>query len=101
MRARFIALALSAAAILFWNEACGRRSAPAAAEAGAKPIGPVIEIKAPLGLPPVPVPAGNPETVESIDLGRRLFYEKKLSADATLACASCHNPQLHFTDGKK
>ncbi len=66
-----------------------------------KPIGAVIEIKTPLGLPPVPVPADNPVTAETVALGRTLFYDKKLSADNSLACASCHNPLKGFTDGQK
>jgi cytochrome c peroxidase len=66
-----------------------------------KPIGAPIEIKTPLGLPPVPVPIAAPETAETIALGRALFYEKKLSVDNSLACASCHNPLLTFTDGQK
>lgn len=66
-----------------------------------RPIGAAVEIKAPLGLPEVPVPPTNPETAESVALGRRLFYEKKLSADASLSCASCHNPLLGFTDAHK
>jgi cytochrome c peroxidase len=52
-------------------------------------------------LPPVPVPPATPETVETIALGRKLFYEKRLSLDNTLACASCHNPLLDFSDGRK
>jgi len=67
----------------------------------AKPIGKVVAIESPLGLPPVPVPASNPETEETIALGRRLFYEKKLSADTSLSCASCHNPLIFFSDGRK
>ncbi len=66
-----------------------------------KPIGAPIEIKAPLGLPPVPVPPGAPETAETIALGRKLFYERKLSLDNTLACASCHNPLFEFSDGQR
>lgn len=66
-----------------------------------KPIGSPIEIKTPLGLPTVPIPPGEPETAETIDLGRELFYEKKLSMNDTRACASCHNPLLGFTDGQK
>jgi cytochrome c peroxidase len=69
--------------------------------ASEKPIGAGIRIEAPLGLPPVPVPVDNPETAEGVALGRKLFYEKKLSRDSTLACASCHNPMLGFTDGQK
>ena len=63
------------------------------------PIGSIIQIKPPLGLPTVPVPPTNPETMETIALGRRLFYDKHLSRDNTVACASCHNPQTGFTDG--
>jgi cytochrome c peroxidase len=66
-----------------------------------KPIGAPIEIATPLGLPPVPIPPGAPETAETIALGRRLFYERRLSMDNTLACASCHNPLFGFTDGQK
>ncbi len=67
----------------------------------ARPIGTPVEIKVPLGLPPVPVPAANPPTVETIALGRKLYYDPKLSADNTLACANCHGPAAHFTDGQK
>src|SRR5262245_28318975 len=66
----------------------------------AKPIGAVVEIKAPLGLPPVPVPADNPPTAETIALGRKLYYDGKLSVDQSISCASCHHPQLGFGDGK-
>jgi cytochrome c peroxidase len=52
-------------------------------------------------LPPVPIPADNPVTVETVALGRRLFYEKKLSGDNSLSCSSCHNPLLGFTDNQK
>lgn len=66
-----------------------------------KPIGAAITIKQPLGLPPVPVPAGNPETEDAVALGRKLFYDKRLSSDESVACATCHNPLLAFTDGQK
>lgn len=66
-----------------------------------KPIGRPIHIQPPLGLPPVPIPVDNPPTVETIALGRRLFYDQHLSKDNTLACASCHNPKFDFTDGLK
>jgi cytochrome c peroxidase len=63
-----------------------------------KPIGKVVEIKAPLGLPPVPIPADNPPTAQTIALGRKLFYDPRLSKDNTVSCASCHNPNFAFTD---
>ncbi len=68
--------------------------------AGSFPIGTPVEIEAPLGLPPVLIPAGNPPTVETISLGRRLYYDPMLSVDDTVACASCHHPDFGFTDGK-
>lgn len=64
------------------------------------PIGKPIAIKAPLGLPPVPIPADNPPTAETISLGRRLYYDPALSIDGTVACATCHNPALGFGDAK-
>jgi cytochrome c peroxidase len=57
-------------------------------------------IQAPLGLPPVPIPADNPPTRETIALGRKLFYDPRLSKNNTVSCASCHNPYLGFTDGR-
>ncbi len=65
----------------------------------ARPIGAVVEIKAPLGLPPVPIPADNLPTAETIALGRRLYYDKALSIDNTVACANCHDPKFGFADG--
>ena len=69
-------------------------------EEPSKPVGEPIAIQSPLGLPPVPIPADNPPTADSIALGRRLYYDRQLSGDNTLACANCHNPALYFTDGR-
>jgi cytochrome c peroxidase len=66
-----------------------------------KPVGPAIAIHPPLGLPPVPIPADNPPTTNTIALGRRLFYDPKLSKDNSLACASCHKPEYDFADNAK
>ena len=55
----------------------------------------------PKNFPPLPAqPADNPLTVEGVALGRQLFYEKGLSVDNTVACASCHRQELAFTDGR-
>jgi cytochrome c peroxidase len=43
----------------------------------------------------------NPLTREGVELGRQLFYEKKLSANNTISCGSCHRQQLAFTDGRR
>jgi cytochrome c peroxidase len=47
----------------------------------------------------VPVPAGNRTTPEKVALGARLFDDPRLSGDGTLACSSCHQPDLSFQDG--
>jgi cytochrome c peroxidase len=65
-----------------------------------KPIGKVVTIEPPLGLPQVPIPADNPPTRETIALGRKLFYDPRLSKNNTLSCASCHNPYMAFSDGR-
>ena len=55
----------------------------------------------PLGLDPLlPVPEHNDLTREKTALGRRLFFDKRLSRDESLACASCHVPARTFTDGR-
>jgi cytochrome c peroxidase len=64
------------------------------------PIGKPVQIKAPLGLPPVPIPPDNPPTAETIALGRRLYYDPILSSDNTVSCATCHSPQFGFADPK-
>jgi cytochrome c peroxidase len=87
-------------ALLHVTGGCGTKT-PAPATVSEKPIGAPIEVKAPLGLPPVPIPADNPVTAETVALGRSLFYDKKLSVDNSLACASCHNPVNGFTDGQR
>jgi cytochrome c peroxidase len=46
------------------------------------------------------VPPDNPQTPEKIALGERLFFDGRLSADGTLACSTCHDPDRTFTDGK-
>jgi len=67
----------------------------------ARPIGAVVEIASPLGLPPVTFPRDNPPTAETIALGRRLYYDPALSVDNTVSCATCHHPQSGFCDGKR
>jgi cytochrome c peroxidase len=55
----------------------------------------------PLGLDLyMPVPEDNPITAEKTTLGRRLFFDRRLSRDRRVACASCHNPRLAFSDGR-
>jgi cytochrome c peroxidase len=46
----------------------------------------------------VPTPIDNPQSMAKIALGRQLFFDKRLSLNETIACASCHDPQKAFTD---
>jgi len=55
----------------------------------------------PLGLDLyLPVPEENPLTTEKIELGRRLFFDRRLSRDGSVACSSCHDPERAFSDGR-
>ena len=57
--------------------------------------------RVPLGLDLyIPVPDDNPLTAEKIELGRRLFFDRRLSRDGSVACASCHDPQRAYSDGR-
>jgi cytochrome c peroxidase len=53
----------------------------------------------PAGLPPLVWPANNPYSAEKVELGRYLYFDRRLSADGTVSCASCHDPRHGFTDG--
>jgi cytochrome c peroxidase len=55
--------------------------------------------RAPLGLPPLTWPRQNPYSPAKVALGRYLYFDRRLSADQTVSCASCHDPQKAFTDG--
>jgi len=46
------------------------------------------------------IPADNPQTPEKVSLGQKLFFERRLSADDTVSCSTCHHPELAFTDRK-
>lgn len=50
-----------------------------------------------VGLPPVPFPDDNPPTEAKIRLGRKLFFDRRLSHNGTISCAMCHVPEQGFT----
>lgn len=54
----------------------------------------------PEGYPVPSVPDDNPMSDAKVELGRHLFHDRRLSIDGTYACASCHRPELAFTDGR-
>ena len=55
----------------------------------------------PLGLDLyMPIPEDNPLTAEKVALGRKLFFDRRLSRDLSISCATCHVPKRAFTDGR-
>jgi cytochrome c peroxidase len=56
--------------------------------------------KLPEGFPSPVLPDENPMSDAKVELGRRLFYDKRLSHNETQACASCHLQELAFSDGR-
>jgi cytochrome c peroxidase len=55
-------------------------------------------LEIPSHFPDMDIPEDNPMTVEGVQLGRMLFYEKRLSGDNTMSCAACHTSETSFTD---
>ncbi len=51
------------------------------------------------GVPVPAVPVDNPMSEAKVALGRRLFFDKRISGNGTQSCASCHDPAKAFTDG--
>jgi cytochrome c peroxidase len=49
-------------------------------------------------LPPPPSPPENPTTPEKVELGKKLFFDRRLSGDGTMSCATCHDPGTGFAD---
>lgn len=54
--------------------------------------------KVPLGLDPPPIPADNPMTAAKVELGKQLYFDKRLSIDETVSCASCHDPEKGWSN---
>src|SRR5579883_31342 len=83
-----VALAIAAASYL--------PALQAPVESAIFPVGKPLQIQSPLGLPPVPIPADNPLTAETIALGRRLYYDPHFPSDSTIPCPPCTRRNLHF-----
>ena len=83
-----------------WTSCSSKKVDPArTSSTRVTPLGPSLSLGTPpLGLPVVPIPADNPVTAQTVALGRRLFYDRRLSLNNSISCSSCHNPNLNFTD---
>jgi cytochrome c peroxidase len=66
-------------------------------------VGTPYPLQVPFGLeePESYIPPDNPLRVEKVELGKLLFFDPRLSANNTVSCASCHIPQLAWTDGQQ
>lgn len=62
--------------------------------------GPAYTLPLPPGVLEPVIPEDNPLTKEKIELGKKLFFDKRLSAEDTISCATCHDPEKGFADGK-
>jgi cytochrome c peroxidase len=69
---------------------------------GVLPAVDIADVVKRLGTPDpatIPWPEGKPATAAQIELGKTLFFDRRLSSKQNLSCASCHNPELGFSDG--
>ncbi len=91
------AIAGAALAGLAWAGAGSPRPTPEHVDLGApRSLG---QVGLPLEATRALVPADNPQTAAKVALGQRLFFDRRLSADGTVACSTCHDPARAFTDG--
>jgi cytochrome c peroxidase len=98
-RRRFIGTAVLGAVTVAMALAAGPH---AHAGAGDGPLAAALARVAapPLGLPPVPIPPDNPPTAAKVALGRKLFFDRRLSHNGTMSCAMCHIPEQGFTNNE-
>jgi len=96
---------IAASLLLVARAAMGAPAAAAAPPPIPKP-GPLAQprslkqIGAPADQTRAAIPPDNPQTPEKVALGEKLFFDGRLSADGTVACATCHNPAHAFADGR-
>ncbi len=80
--------------------ACACSPTPLSSSVAASDSVPAFAWTLPPGLPVPKVPADNPMSEAKVRLGRRLFYDTRLSGNGTFSCATCHQQEHAFTDGR-
>jgi len=93
---------LLVAGLVFLTEAL--HTAKKASAESCQPAATPYKLTVPLGLDDDVaqyVPTDNPVTGEKVELGKLLFFDPRLSRDNTISCASCHKPELAWTDVSK
>jgi cytochrome c peroxidase len=86
---RSVLLAISTAGFFAWN------ALPADHDSGH-----AYSWNLPKGFPKPYVPPDNPMTAAKVELGKYLFYDARMSVNGKASCATCHKPELAFTDGR-
>ncbi len=94
MRSSILIILLLAASTALAGAFPAGTAPPPITEAQALGVGPVA--LAPLPAPPVP--PNNPQMSDKIELGRKLYFDTRLSADNTVSCATCHDPKHGWSD---
>ncbi len=113
-RSRFALLLLAWSALALAAPPSTKAPGKAAPTVGEAPVLPPPPKPGPLAQPASPdqkgypdrlaalvIPADNPLTPEKVALGEKLFFDARLSADGTVACATCHDPTKGFTDQRQ
>ena len=59
-----------------------------------------VALPIPEGVLPPEIPSDNPPTAAKVELGKKLFFDVRLSSDGTVSCATCHDPRHGFADGR-
>src|SRR5262245_61518628 len=104
-----LALAATALATACTQDSTPAKPSPVVAEPAKPTPPPAPEVKldpapplpaAILGLPDLPAFPDSPMTPEKVALGKRLFFDKRLSKDGSASCETCHQHALGWTDGK-
>ena len=103
---RFCPAASAALMMALVLSACAARVTPPPDQAApAPPIAAVTPLPLPAAarvrpFPMQAVPADNPTTAAKVELGRQLFFDPVLSASRSMSCATCHHPDLGFSNGQ-
>jgi cytochrome c peroxidase len=101
MRAHVLAVLMAAlAAPLTGASAVQAATAQTPAAQASAPAAAGYSWRLPRGFPRPAVPADNPMSDAKVALGRRLFFEPRLSVNGRYSCASCHDPARSFSDGR-
>jgi cytochrome c peroxidase len=99
-RSAWLAIA-AACALATLGAACSTEPEPEGIAADTAPVAPgPYDWQLPSGFPLPAVPDDSPMTQAKVELGRHLFYDTRLSEDGTYSCATCHEQERAFSDGK-